>query len=66
MTSTEESDLIGRFKKGDPSSFEAIVLREIEQLSYEEIGEVPHISVGSVKSQISRAREELRHLLMEI
>ena len=41
----------------------AIVLREIEELSYEEIAEVLHTSVGTVKSRISRGREQLRHLL---
>jgi RNA polymerase sigma-70 factor (ECF subfamily) len=41
----------------------AIVLREIEELSYEEIAEVLHTSPGTVKSRIARAREGLRHLL---
>jgi RNA polymerase sigma-70 factor (ECF subfamily) len=41
----------------------AIVLREIEELSYEEIAEVLHKSPGTVKSRISRARDQLRHLL---
>jgi RNA polymerase sigma-70 factor (ECF subfamily) len=41
----------------------AIVLREIEELSYEEIAEVLHTSAGTVKSRISRARDKLRHIL---
>ena len=41
----------------------AIVLKEIEELSYEEIAEVLTTSVGTVKSRISRARVELRRLL---
>ena len=40
-----------------------IVLREIDGLSYEEVAEVLHASVGTVKSRISRAREELRRIL---
>lgn len=40
-----------------------IVLKEIEGLSYEEIAEVITLSVGTVKSRISRTREELRRIL---
>jgi RNA polymerase sigma-70 factor, ECF subfamily len=40
-----------------------IVLKEIEGLSYEEIAEALQASVGTVKSRISRAREELKRLL---
>ena len=41
----------------------AVVLREIEEFSYEEIAQFLHTSVGTVKSRISRAREKLRLLL---
>jgi RNA polymerase sigma-70 factor (ECF subfamily) len=40
-----------------------IILKEIEGLSYEEIAKVLDVSVGTVKSRISRAREELKQRL---
>ncbi|MEL7503856.1 MAG: sigma-70 family RNA polymerase sigma factor [Cyanobacteria bacterium J06554_6] len=40
-----------------------IILREIQGLSYEEIAAVTHVSVGTVKSRIARARHRLQRLL---
>lgn len=37
-----------------------IILKEIEELSYEEIADTLDISMGTVKSRIARAREELQ------
>lgn len=43
----------------------AVVLRDQEELSYEEIADVLEISLGTVKSRILRGREALRKALME-
>jgi RNA polymerase sigma-70 factor, ECF subfamily len=44
----------------------ALILREIEELSYEEIAEAIGISIGTVKSRIARGREELRRRVKEL
>ncbi|HEX8633851.1 MAG TPA: sigma-70 family RNA polymerase sigma factor [Pyrinomonadaceae bacterium] len=42
---------------------EAVVLRDVEGLSYEEVAAALDISVGTVKSRLSRGRTELRRKL---
>ena len=41
----------------------ALVLREIEDMSYDEIAEILEVSIGTVKSRIVRGREALRRNL---
>ncbi len=45
---------------------EAVVLCDIEGLSYEEIAVALEINIGTVKSRIARGREELRRKLADI
>jgi RNA polymerase sigma-70 factor, ECF subfamily len=42
---------------------EAVILRDVEGFSYEEIAQTLQISIGTVKSRISRGRFELRRQL---
>lgn len=45
---------------------EAVILRDIQELSYEEIAEILQIEVGTVKSRINRGRAELKKYLKSI
>lgn len=45
---------------------EAVILRDIQELSYEEIAEIMGITVGTVKSKINRGRAQLQILLKDI
>ena len=44
----------------------AIILRDVKGLSYEEIAEILELSLGTVKSRISRARNHLKTEILKI
>lgn len=48
----------------NPTFREVVVLRDLMDLSYEEIAEVLQLSLGTVKSRILRGREALREALV--
>lgn len=44
---------------------QVLVLRELQQLSYDEIADALGLDLGTVKSRLSRARSALRKILLE-
>ena len=48
-----------------PTQREALLLAVVEGLPYETIAAHTNVSVGTVKSRISRARDRLEHLLID-
>lgn len=60
----EQETMIRQALKKLPLQFrEAVVLRDIEGLSYEEIAAALETNIGTVKSRIARGREELKRKL---
>jgi RNA polymerase sigma-70 factor (ECF subfamily) len=47
----------------EPEFREVLILRDVEDMSYEEIAEVTGLADGTVKSRINRARAQLRGLV---
>ena len=55
-------DALGRLS---PEHREILVLREMDNLDYETIGEMLDLAVGTVRSRLHRARSQLRELLQD-
>jgi len=55
--------LHGALDRLPPEFREVIVLRELEGLSYKEIGDVTGVPIGTVMSRLSRARRRLQEAL---
>lgn len=58
-----EQEIAAEIAKLPDVNREALLLRNVKNLSYEQIAEVLGCKVGTIKSRIARAREELRKRL---
>lgn len=58
---SDAGSLVHRALASLPTVFrEAVILRDLEGLSYEEISEVLDVRIGTVRSRIARGRDQLR------
>jgi RNA polymerase sigma-70 factor (ECF subfamily) len=58
-------EFVSAFSKLAPTQREALLLAVLEGLPYEVIAEHTGVSVGTVKSRVSRGRDRLEQLLLE-
>jgi RNA polymerase sigma-70 factor (ECF subfamily) len=64
LLQSADTQMVRQALEGLPAEFrEAIVLRELEGLSYKQIADVAEIPVGTVMSRLARARKRLQQIL---
>lgn len=66
MKKLESSRVDAAIEQLPPVFREAVILRELEEMSYEEIAQIAGIPMGTVMSRLSRARRLLRATLTTV
>jgi RNA polymerase sigma-70 factor (ECF subfamily) len=64
LASCDRDRVRGALQEIAPEFREALVLRELEGLSYKEIASITGVAMGTVMSRLSRGREWLKRLLV--
>lgn len=54
------------FERLENTFQEMVVLRDVQQLSYDEIAEITGVPMGTVKSRIHRGRQKLQEMLADV
>jgi RNA polymerase sigma-70 factor (ECF subfamily) len=62
-TSERNEQLRAAVSRLEPNRRLALLLREVEEMSYEEIARMTGVPVGTVRSRLARARDDLRALI---
>ncbi len=63
LSNERRREILGAISRLSEKYRSVLILREFEDLDYEQIAQALGISVGTVKSRLSRAREKLRNIL---
>ena len=62
----QKSEILQALESLSPEHKVAVILRDIKGLSYEEIAEILELTLGTVKSRISRGRNQLKQEILKL
>lgn len=62
----QKSEILQALESLSPEHKAAVILRDIKGLSYEEITEILELTLGTVKSRISRGRNQLKQEILKL
>ena len=66
LRAEQKSEILQALESLSPEHKAAVILRDIKGLSYEEIAEILELTLGTVKSRISRGRNQLKQEILKL